>query len=404
MISKIPLESLRVGMFVHDLNCSWMDHPFAQEGFLVTDEAMLVQIRELSVRQLYIDSARAVDNRVVAPARVSDTSAAQPRVEKTAIKPGGQGGGSKSFRSEAPMAMAALKEANRLVSDMMDQARHEHRLDLGQSADAVGSMLGSLQANPDVLLALTKIRDVDRYTFQHSVSVCVQTLAFCKYLGMDEATLLSVGNGALLHDIGKVKTPEAILMKPGKLSDAEFRIMRNHVIHSKIILAQSQGIDAIALSLAAEHHERFDGAGYPNKLAGDKISRYGQIAAITDVYDAITSDRCYHRGLPPTEALRRLYEWSESQFNPELVRHFIHFVGVYPPGSIVELESRHLALVLGRGEEPLSPRVRIIFDTNRNRPVSPRDVSLKDTDDRVLAYAVPERWGIDPQRLLRLML
>jgi len=188
------------------------------------------------------------------------------------------------------------------------------------------------------------------------------------------------------------------------LSEQEFKVMRNHVIHSKLILAQSSGVDEIAMAVAAEHHERYDGSGYPNGLKGDQMSYYSQIAAIIDVYDAITSDRCYQKGLPPTESLRRLYEWSETQFNRELTLKFIRFIGVYPPGSVVELDSQRLALVLAKTQNPLKPQVRLVYDTAHRRLIQPQDIDLSDSKDLIKGYAQVEDWGLSQQKLLALLL
>jgi HD-GYP domain-containing protein (c-di-GMP phosphodiesterase class II) len=203
-----------------------------------------------------------------------------------------------------------------------------------------------------------------------------------------------------------MRTPDAILNKPGKLTDEEFAIMRHHVVASREILEITPHISQTALHVAAQHHERHDGSGYPNRLKGEEIAPLGRMAAIVDVYDAITSDRVYHKGMPPTEALRKLLEWSRFHFDPELVHAFVRVVGIYPVGTLVRLESGRLAVVVEQRESNLlQPLVRVMFDAKRNHYLKPEDVDLsrplgKGGADRILGHESPEKWQIDPMKFL----
>lgn len=198
--------------------------------------------------------------------------------------------------------------------------------------------------------------------------------------------------------MGKAKVPDAILNKPAKLTDAEFVKMKNHVVQSKIILQATPGISDIALDVAAQHHERFDGTGYPNKLKADQISLYGQMGAIVDVYDAITSNRVYHKGMPPTEALRKLLEWSKFHFKPQLVQAFIRSIGIYPTGSLVRLESGRLAVVMEQHADALmQPTVKAIFHT-RGYYLVPDTIDLRHSQDRITGHEDFAAWEIDPAR------
>ena len=207
----------------------------------------------------------------------------------------------------------------------------------------VEKMVDSIFRHQDALIPLARLKTHDEYTFQHSVSVCALMVAFARGLKLSREVIKEIAIGALLHDVGKAKVPDDILNKPGKLTDGEFDKMKSHVVQSKIILHNTPGISEIALDVAAQHHERFDGTGYPNKLKGQEISFYGQMGAIVDVYDAITSNRVYHKGMAPTDALKKLLEWSKFHFNPELVQSFIRTIGIYPSGSLVRLESGRMS-------------------------------------------------------------
>lgn len=403
MIKKISISDLTLGIYIHDLNCGWMDHPFARSRFKINSNKTLAKIQSLSIKTVYIDTNKGLD----IPGALGREEANQDQlavVEQLAQKMEVPKPCQKSFQDEVSKGVEVLSQANLLIADMMHDARIGKKLELHKAGHVVERITRSLIRNPNVLLALTRIRDADQYTFEHSVSTCTLIVGFCQYLGTPPDLIIRVGIGTLLHDIGKVKIPSEILNKPGRLNDDEFKVIRSHVVHSKLILSQSSEVDEITIAVAAEHHERYDGSGYPNGLKGDQICYYSQIASIIDVYDAITSDRCYQKGLPPTESLRRLYEWSETQFNRELTQKFIRFVGVYPPGSIVELESRYLALVLSKTNSPLEPMVRIVFDTTKDRLTKPRDLDLRTTEDKISSYAQVERWGLSRNKLLELML
>lgn len=194
---------------------------------------------------------------------------------------------------------------------------------------SVSKMTSSILRNGGALLSLCRIKDKDNYTFQHSVSVGALMVSFCNAMGMSKEVIHHAGIGGMLHDIGKMKIPDRILNKPGKLTEQEFAVMKCHVVESKQILLQTTGISETAVLVAAQHHERHDGSGYPAGLKGEEISQLGQMAAIVDVYDALTSDRCYHKGMAPTDALRKIYEWSKFHFNPQLVQAFMRSIGIY---------------------------------------------------------------------------
>jgi HD-GYP domain-containing protein (c-di-GMP phosphodiesterase class II) len=210
----------------------------------------------------------------------------------------------------------------------------------------------------------------------------------------------------MLHDIGKMRVPDHILNKPDKLTDPEFLIMKSHVVLGLETLRETPGISRTVIQVAGEHHERFGGSGYPEQLSGGEISQLGRMAAIVDVYDAITSNRIYHKGMEPPAALTKLFEWSEQHFDPELVQHFIQAIGIYPVGSLVRLASNRLAVVMEQGGHGLLfPTVRVVYDIQRGRKLAPVDLDLTDPvtgGDAILRNEEPENWGIDPFEYLTL--
>ena len=398
MIKLIPIEKLQPGMYIHDLNCGWMEHNFLRNRFAVKSDEDVTKVRELGVHEIYIDTAQGLDVEEaptqeeaahnvdeVLEAIATDAAAPVRRV---------------SVQREVERARNLHSEANRIVRDMMGDIRLGKQIQLEQIEPLVERIVDSIFRQQDAMLPLARLKDHDEYTFQHSVSVCTLMTSFARTLELPRDIIHEIAVGALLHDVGKAKVPDDILNKPAKLTDAEFVKMKSHVVQSKIILQGTPGISQIALDVAAQHHERFDGTGYPNKLKGDEISLYGQMGAIVDVYDAITSNRVYHKGMAPTEALRKLLEWSKFHFNPTLVQAFIRAVGIYPTGSLVRLESRRLAVVQAQTPENLmQPVVKVIFHT-RGYYLTPETVDLRHSQDRIVGHEDFEAWSIDPARWL----
>ena len=400
MLKKIRTEALRPGMYVHDLDCGWLDHPFLRNRFAVTSEAQVRKVVAAGVREVYIDTVRG-DNVRHAPT-VDEARAALDREMRAAAllaitrRP-------VAAADETARARRVMGEATTIVRNVMSDVRLGHQVRVEAVGQVVEKMTGSILRNSGALLSLTRMKTKDDYTFMHSVSVGALLIAFCRDQGDDAATIRDAGIGGMLHDIGKVRIADAVLHKPGRLTEKEFATMKTHVVHSRRILARIADIPPLALDVAAQHHERHDGSGYPEGIKGDAIARIGQMAAICDVYDAITSNRVYHKGLQPTEALRKIFEWSRFHFNPELAQAFLRCIGIYPVGALVMLESGRLALVVDQQDGSLlQPRVRVVFNSRTDRYLPPEDVDLARPHcaDRIVSHEAPERWRIDPARFL----
>ncbi len=401
-IKKIPATRLEPGMFIHDLNCGWMDHPFLSTRFKLESERDLKKIHEAGIREVYVDTDLGLDV-IDAPTAGEVRQALDQEMQAAAEK---RAEPRASTHEELARAHKIHSEANQIMRNIMGDVRLGKQVHVEQLEPMVDKMASSILRNSGALISLNRIKNKDEYTFQHSVSVATLLMAFCRGLGFDEEIIRQAGIGGMVHDVGKMQTPDQILNKPGKLTDDEFTVMRHHVVASREILEVTPNISQTALHVAAQHHERYDGSGYPNRLKGDEISRIGQMASIIDVYDAITSDRVYHKGMAPTEALRKMFEWSKFHFNPELVHAFARVVGIYPVGALVRLESQRLAVVVEQRESNmLQPLVRAVFDAKRNHYLKPEDVDLsrpmgKGGADRIVGHESPEKWQIDPMKFL----
>lgn len=398
-IKRIDVADLKVGMYVHDLNCDWMSHPFLRRRFKVMQESDILKIIEAGIHQIYIDTSKGLDL-PHAPTAHEVYRVLESQMRVIAEEPPHAPARVESGR-ELQRARLIHYEANQIVHSVLQDARLGKQVSLEQVAPAVEHITESILRNNGALLSLCRIKDKDNYTFQHSVSVGVLMVSFCHAKGMNRADILQAGIGGMLHDIGKMKVPDEILNKPGRLTEQEFVQIKCHVVESQKILHATPGISSISAEVAAQHHERHDGSGYPEGLKGEQISDMGQMAAIVDVYDALTSNRCYHQGMLPTDALRKIYEWSTFHFNPKLVQSFMRTIGIYPVGTLVRLQSGRLGTVVEQNENNLTtPMVRVFFSTRSGSYIPPELVDLSRSSDAIVRHESPAKWRIDPLRFL----
>jgi len=406
MIKKIGIAQLKPGMYVHDFNCNWIDHPFARNRMLIATDQEIGKIIEAGIRELYIDTDKGLD---AGDAPTADE--ARRATEREILDIAGRAPAPVtrvSVSEELARARQVKNQAHQLVRTVMLDARLGKAIELDQVEPVVQNITESILRNPGALTGLLRIKNKDDYTFLHSVSVCTLLVAFCRSAGLDADTTRQAGLGGLLHDTGKALVPDEVLNKPGRLTDAEFEIIRKHPKDGYDILLKTPQVGAIPLDITLHHHERMDGSGYPDKLPGEQISTLAQMAAIVDVYDAITADRCYHKGMSAAEALRRIYEWSKFHFNPQHVQAFMRCVGIYPVGTLVLLESGRLGVVT----EPhptslLAPKVNVFFSTRSNTYIKPQEVDLSKPlgsggGDKIVSHESPQKWRVDPMKFFSL--
>jgi len=399
MIKQIRTDQLQPGMYIHDLNCGWLDHPFVSNAFYVRDRATCDKIVNLGIRELYIDTLKGADVFTARPQaevnadlerRLQEIARKQP--DKAVVV---------ELRDEAARARRLHGEASKLARLVLDDVRLGQPIRIERIDPLVDNMVDSLFRHQDALLPMARLKDLDDYNFEHSVGVAALLIAFGRAMKLPRDDIRQLAIGGLLHDIGKGQVPEAILNKPSRLTDDEYARMQSHVNESLRLIDGVPGVGPIARQVVAEHHERIDGSGYPNRLQGREISLYGQMAAIVDVYDAITSDKVYNRGMPPTQAMKKLLEWSKHHFDPQLVQTFIRAVGIYPTGALVRLESNRMGVVVEQNEgKLLEPVVRVFYHAGQQHYVPPEIVDLAKVQDRIASCESYEKWKIDPHQWL----
>ncbi len=276
-------------------------------------------------------------------------------------------------------------------------------LDVVKVKQSVDPMIDSISRNPDACIWLARMKQQDTYTYQHSVGASIWAVALGRQLGLPRPDLRSLAVGGLLFDIGKLRVNPQLLGATRSLTDEEFVELRSHVSLGVEMIRDSGLMNHDVLDMVTHHHERHDGSGYPGGLSGDNIPVFARIAAIVDCYDAITSHRSYARAIPPSAAIKKMYEWRDVEFQAELVEEFIQAVGIYPAGTLVELTSGEIAVVVAEYRtRRLRPKVMVLLDANKQPCMEVKVVDLlseKLTQDgrplEIRSSLEPEAYGID---------
>jgi putative nucleotidyltransferase with HDIG domain len=285
------------------------------------------------------------------------------------------------YVEELPRANEVYSAAKNVLLEAVEDVRLGREVNIPAVTGIVENIVDSLVRNPDALPSLTRLKSHDEYTFSHSVNVGVLAVAFGRHHGLASDAILRLGTGALLHDIGKVRIPLEILNKAGQYTRREYEIMKRHPEAGAEILYKTHGITEDAIHPALEHHERGDGSGYPFNKTLAKMNRYGLITQVADVYDAMTSERVYHKQRPPYEVLRYLYARGQAgHFDFKTVQEFIQCVGIYPVGSLVQLDTGETAIIMTVNRNwLLAPRILIIEDHSGPLSAPYPEVDLAET-------------------------
>lgn len=257
---------------------------------------------------------------------------------------------------------------------------------MSEARSTIGCIIEQLVENPSLMVNLIDIRSLDDYLFAHSVNVCVLSLITGVSMGFNKSKLYDLGIGALLHDIGKTLIPPVILNKPGSLSTDEYTVIKRHPEYGYTILtSEESSIKKSAALIALQHHERYNGEGYPKGIQSGSINELSQIVGVADVYDAMTADRVYRKAHPPHEAYEMLAGSGDFYFDYDIVRAFLSNVAAYPVGSVVRLSSNETALVVDTPKGySLYPRIKILYDTKGNRLIEPVDVDLSEQSSLII--------------------
>jgi HD-GYP domain-containing protein (c-di-GMP phosphodiesterase class II) len=399
---KVHVGELRKGMYICELDRPWLETPFLLQGFELKTEEDIRAVQDIC-DYVYIDVPR---TRIVNYGEWS-----------TRPRPGGLSSSHQppkkqsSFEKEIETAKSVQQNTSRLLKTFMDEVRFGQSVDVQLAKSAVSDCVASILRNPDALMLLTQIRKRDEYTSEHSLNVCIYSIVLGHQLELSTRDLEHVGLCGLLHDLGKIRVPLAVLNKEGALGEEEFALMKQHTVFGRDILMSGRSVFGGTVDVAYGHHENLDGTGYPRNLQGHQMNLFTKMVSVVDRYDAITSHRVYQRGRTHLEAINVLHRLSGEKLDPRLTSAFVAHLGLYPPGSVVELSSGEIAIVI----EPnplrrLRPRLMVLLDAHKTPLKSARflDLAEREFDDDGKPYSIrtmhrPEIFNIDLQKFRTLI-
>jgi len=386
---KIPVAELEVGMYVSELDRPWLETPFLFQGFYVQSDEEIAAVRN-HCRQVVVDTQRDDDR----PQPLATGRLRRPPTEAM-----------RELKDEIKQASGIHVSVAASIEDVMGELKNAGKLNVHKLEAAVLPMVDSVLRNPAAMSCLMRIRRKGGYLYSHSLASSVWATALGREIGLEREALRVVALGAMLLDIGKVRIPEEILGKPGKLDAEELALMRRHVDFSLEIVQEAGEVDPRVLEMVANHHERYDGSGYPRGLKGDEIPVYGRIAGLVDTYDAMITSRPYASTQSSYGALRQLRSLAGTQFQPELVDQFTQAIGMFPTGTLVLLNTGEVAVVTAQSRvRRLRPEIMIILDAGKQPLDDYRVVDLNQVsataDDQASLWIEqglePGAYGVDP--------
>mgnify|MGYP000128951862 FL=1 len=348
---KLPADSLEIGMHVTRLDRPWTEVPVLLQGLTIETPDDIDMLREhckfvfIEIeKEFWLETGKGTDEQKSYPGL-------QEQVE---------------IHDELPKAKFTFEKTKEQVDEVLTSISNGEAFDMDASKKAIQSCVKSILNNANALLWLTQVKEQDKYTAEHSLRVGILAIAFGRFIGLKEHELELIGLCGMLHDVGKAQIPDDILNKPGRLTRIEFDIMKGHAILGKDTLINKQGVNKVIIDTAHFHHERIDGKGYPEQINASYLHRFIRMVSIVDVYDAITSARPYKDGSPAFDALKILFSERNKHFDSELTEAFIRMVGIYPPGTLVEMTSGEVGIVVSANPDArLRPKVELVMTADK---------------------------------------
>jgi putative nucleotidyltransferase with HDIG domain len=371
-------------MYIHGFEGSWLTHPFWRSRFLLERASDLALLRASDVPAVIVDISRGL-----APDAAAES--VPPAVSAPAPSPWSSDAAPDALKADREHARRTIAEARHVAQGIYENAARGLPIDALEAGPVVAEIADCVARNPAMFIDMARLKSKDEYTYLHSVSVCGLMVNLAREIGLDDDMARAMGLAGLLHDVGKMTVPADVLNKPGRLSEDEYDLIRQHPENGHVMLYGGKGVNQEALDVCLMHHEKMDGTGYPFGLEGHAISLAARMGAICDVYDALTSDRAYKERWTPLRAVTEMHSWT-GHFDPELLFAFCHSIGVAPTGLLVRLQSGRLGVVLPDGGQGTRSKIRAFHSIETRRSVPLEDL-FKGVSDLVLGFEDPADWG-----------
>ncbi len=408
---KVATADLDIGMYVSGLDRPWLGTPFATQGFFIQSSEQIESLKEYC-QYVLIDSRRGANparfgarqalprSQEARPARMRPERPERPRLAVGKIfvgRPIQTYRDVSEWEEEHPRAQQALDGLVDDIDEMFNEVSEGARLNVVRLRKSVEPIVDSISRNPDACLWVARLKQHDQYTYKHSLSTAIWSVSLGRQLGLSWHDLRSLAMGCMLMDVGKLRISPELLQAERRLTTEEMAEVASHVGHGLQIVQESGILNRDVIDMVAHHHERYDGSGYPNGLRQDQIPPFARIAAIVDTYDAVTSNRSYARAVSPSDAIKLLYEARDAGYQAELVEAFIRAIGIYPAGTVVELSSGEVGVVVAEYRtRRLRPKVMLLLDSGKRPLRKQRIVDLQTQCRDGGAAAVSIRRSLEP--------
>ncbi|MGH8076106.1 MAG: HD-GYP domain-containing protein [Lysobacter sp.] len=404
---RISVRGLTLDMFVARLDRPWSGTGFPLVGLRITSEDQIVELQRLcSFVHVDVSRGRSPDLRYVSFEDDAVVRHARGEEEIEALRRT-RWESTTSFDAELGEAKQAFSRLESGITAVMDDLNRGGKLDVEKLSDGVDTLVESITRNPSAVPWIMELRRKSDYSYQHALGCAVWAATFGRHLGLERQDLRDLAMGGLLCDIGKLRLSNDLLAQKGLLAEADWALLRSHVVQGCGIVESTPGLTANVVEMVAHHHERHDGSGYPRGLQGVEIPIFARIIGLIDSYDAMTSVRPHAPSRSPHQAVMELYDYRDRLFQAELVEQFIRTSGIYPTGSLVELSNGTVGVVMSvHSLKRLRPCVMLLLDEEK-RPLAefrPVDLSQVRLDEQQRALSIKRSlprgaYGLDPGEL-----